>query len=77
MSNCFALVGPIPGKPSRMYCFCSCNVLGIFVGLIEFVVLFLDAICIRVWAVCFVECVWKMGVLWWRVIERRSPLIVF
>ncbi len=37
-NSCLAVVGPIPGKPSRMNCFCSSKVLRVFVGRIAFCV---------------------------------------
>lgn len=53
----FEAVGPIPGKDSSMYCFCSLGVSGIFVLLSCVCFCWPLAIWIKICEVCFSESV--------------------
>lgn len=76
----FASVGPIPGKPSRINCFCSSNDFIFFVGLTESSVFGLSdflASKIRNFAVSSSSCVKIIGTLKSKIVERNIPRVAF
>lgn len=67
----------MPGKDSRIKsCWCS-RVLGIFFGLVAFVVVFFCAIWMSIWAVWIWLSVYIIGILWWSIVERIMPFNAF
>ena len=78
--SCFAATGPIPGKPSRMNCFCSSVVLRVFVcriALCGFIFSYRLASIIRNFAVSSSLSVYITGTWKSVAIDRSIPLIAF
>jgi len=78
--SCWAAAGPIPGKPSRMNCFCSSFVLRVLVWRIAFCGFGFSyrlASRIRKFAVSSSFSVYIIGIWKSVAIERSIPLIAF
>ena len=76
-NNFFEFFGPIPEKLSRMNCFCSFFVRFFLVAFREFsFCFFFERTCMN-FAVSKEFFVKITGILFFRVIERRNPLMAF